>query len=83
MLNNSSAINLPLHGAAQCSTSVATVGRLIERHPDALQTRDKFGRLPLHLAAKGSKSAGVVAALIAAWPEALEQHEDDGEDAMT
>jgi hypothetical protein len=62
---------LPLHKAAEYSSSVAVVQALLAANPEAAKaTNNRGGFTPLHYAARSSISVAVVQALLAANPEA-------------
>ena len=66
--------DMPLHCAAQNSSSVAVVQALLAAYPEAVKTTTKGGHTPLHIAAQNSSSVAVVQALLAAYPEAAQPH---------
>ena len=61
---------MPLHFAAQYSSSEAVVQALLAAYPKAVKTTTKGGHTPLHIAAQYSSSLAVVQDLLAAYPEA-------------
>ena len=61
---------MPLHFAAQYSSSEAVVQALLAAYAKAVKTTTKGGHTPLHFAAQYSSSVWVVQLLLAAYPEA-------------